>query len=210
MDPRHASTDPSATLPLEGAEVRALLAGRHLVLVGLMGAGKTSVGKRLAQRLGLRFIDSDHAIEESAHMSIPEFFALRGEAEFRAGERRVIARLLREPQQVIATGGGAFMDVETRAAIREKGVSLWLRAELPVLLKRVARRQDRPLLQNTDQEATMRGLMERRYPVYAEADVTIQSEELPHDVMVQTALKALAAHLGATPAASTATGGDLP
>lgn len=185
--------------PADAQRLIALLGTRHLVLVGLMGAGKTSVGKRIAQRLHLPFIDSDNAIEEAAHMAIPEIFALKGEAEFRAGERRVIARLLGERQRVIATGGGAYMDAETRARIREKGISLWLKAELPVLMKRVLRRQDRPLLQNADPEATMRGLIEKRYPVYAEADVTILSEDVAHEVMVQTAIEALIAHLETTP-----------
>lgn len=175
------------------------------MLVGLMGAGKTSVGKRLAQRLGLPFIDSDHAIEESARMTIPEIFAARGEAEFRAGERKVIARLLAEKQQVIATGGGAFMDAQTRARIREHGVSLWLNAELPTLMRRVQRRQNRPLLQNADPEATMRDLMDRRYPTYAEADAQILSQEVPHEIMVQGAIEALLAALE-TPAAPGADG----
>jgi len=179
----------------DAARLRGLLCGRHLVLVGLMGAGKTSVGRRLAQRLGLSFIDSDHAIEESANMSIPDFFALRGEAEFRAGEKRVIARLLNEPQQVIATGGGAYMDGETRKRVREKAVSLWLKAELPILLRRVQKRQDRPLLANGDAEATLKALMDKRYPVYAEADVVVASLDQPHDVMVEAALTALLAFL---------------
>jgi shikimate kinase len=171
------------------------LGDRHIVLVGLMGAGKTSVGKRLAQRLGMPFIDSDHAIEESANMSIPDIFKSLGEAEFRAGERRVIARLLSENQQVIATGGGAYMDAETRLRIREKGVSLWLKAELPVLMKRVLRRQDRPLLANADPEATMRDLINRRYPIYAEADITILSGDQPHESMVQAVIEAINRHL---------------
>lgn len=170
------------------------LQNRHIVLVGLMGAGKTSVGKRLAQRLGLPFVDSDHAIEESARMSIPEIFAERGEAEFRAGERKVIARLLGEKQQVIATGGGAYMDPETRERVREQAISLWLNADLPVLMRRVQRRQNRPLLQSADPEATMRDLMDRRYPVYAEADAQILSQEVPHEIMVQAAIEALLAH----------------
>jgi shikimate kinase len=197
-DRMDAKIAPAANLsaPSDEAErLRTLLAGRHLVLVGLMGAGKTSVGKRLAQRLNLPFIDSDHAIEEAAHMTIPEIFQLKGETEFRAGERRVIARLLSEQQRVIATGGGAYLDPETRLRIREKAVCLWLRAELPVLMKRVARRQDRPLLQNADPEATMRGLMEKRYPIYAEADAVVTSEEVPHDIMVQAAIDAVIAHL---------------
>lgn len=186
-------------LPDEVVRLRQALAGRHIVLVGLMGAGKTSVGRRLAQRMGFTFIDSDHAIEEAAHMRIPEIFALRGEAEFRAGERRVIARLLNEPQQVIATGGGAYMDPDSRTRIREKGVSLWLRADLPILMKRVARRHDRPMLANADPESVMRTLMEKRYPVYAEADVTVISQEVPHDQMVQIAIRAMNDMLAAAP-----------
>jgi shikimate kinase len=177
------------------ANLHARLAGRHIVLVGLMGAGKTSVGKRLAQWLHLPFVDSDHAIEESANMTIPEIFKLRGEAEFRSGERRVIARLLGEPQQVIATGGGAYMDAETRLRIRERGIAVWLKAELPVLMRRVQRRHDRPLLANADPEATMRDLMAKRYPVYAEADLCILSDEQPHEAMVTRVIEALSAHL---------------
>lgn len=190
------------------------LGPRHLVLVGLMGAGKTSVGRRLAQRLGLHFVDSDQAIEESARMTIPEIFSLRGEAEFRAGERKVIARLLGEERQVIATGGGAFMDGETRARVKELGVSLWLNAELSVLMRRVQRRQNRPLLHGEDPEAKMRALMTQRYPVYAEADASILSQEVPHETMVQAAIAALNAFLdaeardGVGPARNTtATGG---
>ncbi|MCA0400712.1 MAG: shikimate kinase [Proteobacteria bacterium] len=172
-----------------------LLNDRHIVLIGLMGAGKTSVGKRLAQRLDLPFVDSDHAIEEAARMSIPEIFANRGEAEFRAGERKVIARLLSGRQHVIATGGGAYMDEQTRQHIRESAVSIWLKADLPVLMKRVLRRPTRPLLQTPDPEGTMRALMEKRYPVYAEADVTVLSEESTHETAVQAVIDALDAHL---------------
>ncbi|HRE21210.1 MAG TPA: shikimate kinase [Rhabdaerophilum sp.] len=185
----------STNTPDSAALLVKRLAGRHVVLVGLMGAGKTAVGRRLAQRLGLHFVDSDHAIEESARMTIPEIFATLGEAEFRSGERKVIARLLGEKQQVIATGGGAFMDAETRARIREKGTSLWLNAELPVLMRRVQRRQNRPLLQGEDPEGTMRRLIEVRYPVYAEADASILSQEVPHETMVQAAIDALLAAL---------------
>jgi shikimate kinase len=186
-------TTPTPALPDPeiAATLRERLGARHIVLVGLMGAGKTSVGKRLAAALGLNFVDSDHAIEESARMTIPEIFETRGEAEFRAGERKVIARLLSEPAQVIATGGGAFMDPETRARIKENALSLWLKAELPVLMRRVQRRNNRPLLQTGDPEATMRALIEKRYPVYAEADVTVLSEEVAHEVMVKTVLDAL-------------------
>lgn len=191
-----ASPPPVATAtPDSAARLVECLAGRHVVLVGLMGAGKTAVGRRLAQRLGLHFVDSDHAIEESARMTIPEIFATLGEAEFRSGERKVIARLLNEKQQVIATGGGAYMDAETRARIREKGVSLWLNAELQVLMRRVQRRQNRPLLQGEDPEGTMRRLIEVRYPIYAQADATILSQEVPHETMVQAAIDALVASL---------------
>lgn len=189
-----ATTVPAPLAQAATARLIEKLAGRHIVLVGLMGAGKTSVGKRLAQRLGLPFVDSDHAIEESARMTIPEIFAERGEAEFRAGERKVIARLLGERQQVIATGGGAYMDPETRARVREQAISLWLNADLPVLMRRVQRRQNRPLLQSADPEATMRDLIDRRYPVYAEADAQILSQEVPHEIMVQAAVEALLAH----------------
>ncbi len=181
------------------AVLRERLAGRHIVLVGLMGAGKTSVGKRLAHRLHLPFVDSDHAIEESANMSIPDIFKSLGEAEFRAGERRVIARLLNEPQQVIATGGGAYMDAETRLRIKELGVSVWLKAELSVLMRRVMRRQDRPLLANSDPEATMRDLMAKRYPIYGEADLCILSDEQPHDAMVTRVIEAMIQRLDAPP-----------
>lgn len=190
----------ASAAPGLASAVREALGGRHVVLVGLMGAGKTSVGRRLAARLGLPFIDSDHAIEESARMTIPEIFAQLGEAEFRAGEKKVIARLLGEPQQVIATGGGAYMDPETRARIRERGVSVWLRAELPVLMRRVQKRQNRPLLQTTDPEATMQALIDKRYPVYAEADCTVTSLEIPHDQMVLHVLEAMQGFMGVTPA----------
>lgn len=195
MDETHAPVH--SRRPTDIARLIELLGGRHVVLVGLMGAGKTSVGKRLAQRIGLPFVDSDQAIEESAHMSIADIFALRGETEFRAGERRVIARLLGEPQCVLATGGGAFMDAETRARIREKGISIWLKAELPLLMKRVLRRQDRPLLANSDPEGTMRALIEKRYPIYAEADITLQSEDHAHELMVDQVISALLGHLEA-------------
>ena len=187
-----------STQPMLAPAVREALAGRHVVLVGLMGAGKTSVGRRLAQKLGLPFIDSDHAIEESARMTIPEIFAQLGESEFRAGEKKVIARLLGEPQQVIATGGGAYMDPETRARIRDKAMSVWLRADLPVLMRRVQKRQNRPLLQTAAPVATMQALIDKRYPVYAEADICVTSLEIPHEQMVQTVLETMLAFLADT------------
>ena len=171
------------------------LGERSIVLVGLMGAGKSSVGKRLAARLGLSFIDADNAIEQAAGLTIPEIFARHGETYFRDGERRVIARLLREGPQVLATGGGAYMSEETRLAIRERGVSVWLRAEFDVLMRRVRRRSDRPLLKTEDPEMTMRRLIDERYPVYAQSDLTIQSMDVAHEVVVESIVQALNTHL---------------
>jgi shikimate kinase len=160
------------------------LGRRSVVLVGMMGAGKSSIGRRLAARLGIPFVDADSEIEKAAGMTIPEIFATHGEPYFRAGEARVIARLLEGGPQVLATGGGAFMNPETRANIHAKGISVWLRATLDVLSRRIKRRTDRPLLKTTDPVATLRRLMDERYPVYAEADVTVESREVPHDTIV--------------------------
>ena len=148
---------------------------RTLVLVGLMGVGKSSVGKRLAQRLGLPFRDADAEIELAAGMSIAEIFEREGETAFRAGERKVIARLLGEPLHVLATGGGAFMNADTRKLIAERGLSIWLKAELDELVKRVGRRNSRPLLQQGDPRQILERLMEERYPTYAEADLAVSS-----------------------------------
>jgi shikimate kinase len=178
-----------------------LLGERSIVLVGLMGCGKSSVGRRLASRLGLGFVDADEEIERVAAKTIVEIFTDHGEAYFRDGERRVIARLLASGPQVLATGGGAFINPETRAKIRERGVSVWLRADLPVLMRRVSKRDTRPLLKSGDPEATMRDLMKKRYPVYAEADVTIESRDVPHDVIVNEVIAALKAKLAPVPAA---------
>src|SRR3712207_2125721 len=174
-----------------GPSITRQLGARSIVLVGLMGAGKSTVGRRLAQKLGLPFRDADHEIEEAAGMSIPDIFSVHGEAYFRDGERRVIGRLLQEGPMVLATGGGAFMNEETRARIAEHGVSVWLRADLDVLMRRVRKRATRPLLQNPDPEGTMRRLMDLRYPVYATADITIDSHEAPHDKVVTELIKAL-------------------
>jgi len=171
--------------------LRAKLGKRSLVLVGLMGAGKSTVGRRLAQKLGLPFLDADHEIEAAAGMTIPDIFSIYGEEYFRDGERRVIARLLQEGPIVLATGGGAFMNEETRAGIAEFGVSIWLRADLDVLMRRVRKRSNRPLLQNADPEGTMRKLMDVRYPVYGQADLTVESHEAPHDRVVVETMKAL-------------------
>jgi shikimate kinase len=160
------------------------LGRRSVVLVGIMGAGKSSIGRRLASRLALPFVDADTEIEKAAGMSIAEIFEGHGEPYFRAGECRVIARLLEGGPQVLATGGGAFMNPGTRAAIRSKGVSVWLRATLEVLTRRIKRRNDRPLLKGADPTETLRQLIEKRYPVYAEADVTVESRDVPHDTIV--------------------------
>ncbi len=185
----------SDTSPETLSAVLAGLQGRSIVLVGLMGCGKTSVGKRLAGRLALPFIDADDEIEKAADTSISEIFSQYGEVFFRDGERRVIARLLADGQKVLATGGGAFMNEETRANIARYGVSIWLKADLPILMKRVMRRDNRPLLKAEDPEAVMRRLMTQRYPIYGAADITIQSREVPHDIIVAEAIACLAKHL---------------
>lgn len=166
---------------------------RTIVLVGLMGAGKSAIGRRLADHLGWQFVDADHEIEAAAGCSITDIFALHGEAAFRDGERRVIARLLseREPH-VLATGGGAFMDTETRKAIRDRGVSVWLKADLDVLYNRVIRRNNRPLLAKDDPKLVLADLIKRRYPVYATADIAVESVDGPHEDMVKKICKALA------------------
>ena len=177
--------------------IRSRLGTRSIVLVGLMGAGKSTVGRRLASKLGLPFRDADHEIEAAAGMTIPDIFSIYGEEYFRDGERRVIARLLQEGPLVLATGGGAFMSEEIRARVAELGISIWLRADLDVLMRRVRKRSNRPLLQNPDPEGTMRRLMDIRYPVYATADVVVESHEAPHDRVVNETVKALGGWLEA-------------
>jgi len=174
------------------ASARRFVPCRTIVLVGLMGAGKSKIGRRLAARLNLPFFDSDHEIEMAAGESIEEIFANRGERVFRDGERRVIARLLAQPVHVLATGGGAFMDEMTRAVIERRGVSLWLRADLDVLVSRVSRRSDRPLLKVGDARMVLGELIEQRYPVYAEANVMIESGDGPPESTVARAIAALA------------------
>lgn len=174
-----------------GHPISRQLGTRSIVLVGLMGAGKSTVGRRLGQTLKLPFRDADHEIEAAAGMTIPDIFAIHGEEHFRDGERRVIARLLQEGPMVLATGGGAFMNEETRRNIAEHGISIWLKADLDVLMRRVRKRDTRPLLHNPDPEGTMRRLMDLRYPVYALADLTIDSHEAPHDRVVTDIIKAL-------------------
>jgi shikimate kinase/3-dehydroquinate synthase len=160
------------------------LGKRSIVLVGLMGSGKSSIGKRLALKLGLPFIDADDEIERAAAKTINDIFNDHGEAHFRDGERRVIARLLNNGPQVLATGGGAYMHPETRQRVRENGISIWLHADLPVLMRRVMKRDTRPLLREGNPETTMRKLIEARYPIYAEADMTVESRDEPHDLAV--------------------------
>ena len=180
------------------AAILGLLGRRSIVLVGMMGVGKSSIGRRLAARLGVPFVDADAEIEKAAGMSIADIFARHGEADFRSGEARVIARLLDGGPQVLATGGGAVMNADTRSAIKAKGVSIWLSAELDVLMRRINKRKnDRPLLQTADPAATLRELLVAREPVYAQADLTVRSREVPHDAIVAEIMTALATFLNA-------------
>lgn len=188
----------AAVAGIDVKRVREALGSRTIVLVGLMGAGKSSIGRRLAHRLGLPFVDADTEIEKAADLTIPEIFEKHGEPYFRAGEVRVVARILESGPQVLATGGGAYMNPETRTRIRERGISLWLKAELDVLMKRVKRRGDRPLLKADDPQAVLKRLMDERYPVYAEADLTVVSREASHEEVVDDVLAALAEHLRQT------------
>ncbi len=174
--------------------LREALGPRSIVMVGLMGCGKSSVGRRMAARLGLPFVDVDDEIETCAHKTINEIFADHGEEYFRDGERRVIARLLSNGPQVLATGGGAFINPETRAKIKDSGISIWLKADLPVLMKRVSKRDTRPLLRSGDPEVTMLSLMAQRYPIYAEADLAVESRDVPHDQIVNEVIESLKRH----------------
>jgi shikimate kinase len=171
------------------------LGGRPLVLVGMMGVGKTTVGRRLASRLDRQFLDSDEEIEKAAQMTIPEIFEQRGEPEFRTGEMRVIARVLKEPNVLLATGGGAFVNPETRTLIKAEAISVWLKAEVDILFERVSRRSNRPLLKTANPRATLEKLVEERYPIYAEADVTVVSRDVPQDVVADDVVAAVLAYL---------------
>ena len=182
------------------ARITRLLGGRSIVMVGMMGAGKSSVGRRLAARLGLPFVDADTEIEHAATASIPEIFEIHGEAYFRDGERRVIQRLLDGRPKVLATGGGAFVNPETRAAIAAAGVSIWLMVERDLILQRVKRRSNRPLLKTADPEATVDGLLAARNPIYAEANIHVQSRDVAHEIVMADILAALAEWLEAHPA----------
>lgn len=168
---------------------------KSIVLVGLMGAGKTHVGRRLARRLGLPFVDADSEIEKAAGCPVEEIFERHGEQAFRDGERRVISRLLDGPVQVLATGGGAFMNAATRRRVRERAISVWLRADLELMLKRVARRGNRPLLKKGPPREVLERLIAERYPVYAEADLVVDSVDGPPSLTVDAICRALADRL---------------
>lgn len=167
------------------------LGTRSIVLVGIMGCGKSSVGRRLAQRIGLPFVDADNAIEEAANMSVAEIFAEHGEPYFRSGEERVIARLLGDGPQVLATGGGAYMSETTRNAIMSQGISVWLKADLDTVMARVRKKSTRPLLQNPDPEGVMRGLLETREPIYALSDLMVHSRDVPHETVMEEIIAAV-------------------
>ena len=186
--------NPPVTKPQAASSTLGGLTARPIVLVGLMGAGKTTVGRRLASALDLPFIDADAEIEAAAGSTVEEIFARHGEGAFREGERRVISRLLSDGPMVLATGGGAYIDPGTRAAIKEKGTSIWLRADIDVLMRRVGKRNNRPLLKTDNPRRVMEQLIEKRYPVYAEADIIIDSREGPHEYMVRTIIAALSDH----------------
>ncbi len=179
--------------------IRQALGSRSIVMVGMMGCGKSAIGRRLANTLELKFVDADDEIEKAADMSINDIFSQLGESHFRDGERRVIARLLATGPQVLSTGGGAFMNEETRLNVREYGVSVWLKAELPILMRRVMRRENRPLLKTANPEARMRELLAIRNPVYADALITVESRDVQHDVIVNEIIEKLVATLGIKP-----------
>src|SRR5271170_5350525 len=189
------TASPGLTSTSQEAAISAALGTRSIVLVGMMGAGKSTIGRRLAARLRLPFLDADGEIETAAGMSIPDIFETHGEAHFRDGEARVIARLLDGGPGVLATGGGAFMRTDTRERIRGKAVSVWLKADADIIRRRVKRRADRPLLQTADPAATVGRLIEEREPVYQCADLTIWSRDVPHEKIVDECIDALHALL---------------
>jgi shikimate kinase len=182
---------------VELVELKRRLGARSIVFVGLMGAGKTAIGRRVATELGLPFVDSDHEIEEASRMTVPELFELYGEAEFRSLEQRVILRILETGPQVLSTGGGAFMNADTREVIASRGVSVWLKADIDVLMERVSKKQNRPLLRTPDPRGTMERLMAERYPVYAGADVTVVTRDERKEVIAAEVIEALAERLAA-------------
>jgi shikimate kinase len=202
------SASASAT---QDAEISAALGTRSVVLVGMMGAGKSTIGRRLALRLRLPFLDADIEIEAAAGMSIPDIFETRGEPDFRDGEARVIARLLDSGPGVLATGGGAFMREDTRNRIRDKAISIWLKVDADIIMRRVKRRADRPLLQTADPEATVGRLIREREPIYQYADLTVWSRDVPHEKIVDECIEALYSRLcgGATLSAQAGTPGAM-
>ena len=186
---------PASASASQEAEITTALGTRSVVLVGMMGAGKSTIGRRLSARLRLPFLDADTEIEAAAGMSIPDIFETHGELQFRDGEARVIARLLDSGPAVLATGGGAFMREETRSRMRDKAMSIWLKADADVIMRRVKRRADRPLLRTADPAATVGRLIEEREPVYRHADLTIWSRDVPHEKIVDECIEALHALL---------------
>jgi len=199
------TASPAGASASQDAEISRALGARSIVLVGMMGAGKSTIGRRLSARLRLPFLDADMEIEAAAGMSIPDIFETHGEPHFRDGEARVIARLLDSGPAVIATGGGAFLHEETRSRIGSKAISIWLKADADIIMKRVKRRADRPLLQTADPAATVGRLISEREPVYQHADLTIWSRDVPHEKIVDECIDALHALLcgdGNTGAAS--------
>lgn len=193
----------SATGDHKREMLQQLIGDRPIVLIGMMGAGKTTVGRRLAARLGRHFVDSDEEVEKAAGMSIEDIFAAHGEADFRAGEVKVIARLLKESGIVLGTGGGAFMNAETRGLIKQSAVSVWIKADFELLFQRVSRRSNRPLLKTANPRETLQKLIDARYPTYAEADITITSRDVPQDQVASEVIDAIIAHFG-PPGATTA------
>jgi shikimate kinase len=193
MEKRYVTKEEQAT---NASLIKARLKNRPLVLVGLMGSGKTSIGRRLASRLALTFMDSDAEIEQASGMSIPEIFERHGESYFREGEMKVISRLSQRGAMVLATGGGAFMNAQTRATLHEKAITLWLNADVDLLFKRVSKRPNRPLLKTKDPYATLQGLIDVRYPVYKQANIHVTSQDVPHEEMVEVCLSALRNYLG--------------
>ena len=180
------------------------LGSRSIVFVGLMGAGKTAIGRKVATMLSLPFIDSDHEIESVSRMTIPELFEHYGEAEFRALEQRVILRLLEGGPQVLSTGGGAFMNAQTREEIAGHGVSVWLKADLDLLMERVSKKQNRPLLKNPDPRGVLERLMGERYPVYAGADITVPTRDDRKEIIAAEVIEALEGHFSVSPVAGEA------
>lgn len=179
------------------ASVLGLLGKRSIVFVGLMGAGKTAIGRKLATMLSVPFIDSDHEIEQVSTMTIPELFEAYGEPEFRALEQRVILRLLEKGPQVLSTGGGAYMNADTRAAIADAAVSVWLKADIDLLMDRVSRKQNRPLLKDPNPRGVMERLIEQRYPIYADAALTVVTRDAGKDTIAQEVLQSIGTYLTA-------------